>query len=280
MLYHNVLNLIGNTPLLKMNKYQNNLFLKIEKNNITGSIKDRFAKELIESLVFEKKIKENDVIVCTTSGNLGISLAMIGIAYKLQVVIVMPKNVSSERKKLIKALKGKLVEVDNIDYQELEIIGRKLTNKLQGIYINQFSNEFNIKAGYKLGKEINKEIKGIDYIICGIGSGGTYQGLTNFFRNTKTKVYGVLPINDNHKITGIGPGFIPNNIVDKDNLIYIDEETSYEIQNAFIKEEGLLIGKSSGAVLNGCNWLIKEKNLKDENIVLIFADSKERYLSE
>ena len=280
MLLDNLNNLIGNTPLFKINKYNNNLYLKLEKYNLNGSIKDRAVYYIINDLINRKRIKENDLLICATSGNFGISVAYFSKIYKLRLIIVMPDNVSKERIKLIKNLGGMVYLVNNSDFNSLNNIALILSKRLNGYFINQFNNEQNVLAGYYLGQELNNELENIDYIFCGIGSGGTYQGLVNYFKDTKTKVLGILPNKEKHLITGIGPGFIAGNIKCYDNIIYVDDRESLKEQKKFINDTGILVGKSSGAVIEGCKKKIQKDNLIRKNIVLIFPDSLERYLSE
>ena len=182
--------------------------------------------------------------------------------------------------KLINSLGGRVYLVDSSDFNILNNISIKLSKRLKGYFIDQFNNEQSVLAGYYLGKELSDEIDNIDYVFCGIGSGGTFQGLTNHFKNTKTSVYGILPKKEKHLITGIGPGFISKNIKDLKNIIYVDDIKSLNEQKLFIKRLGILIGKSSGAVIEGCKCIIDINNLINKNIVLIFPDSFERYLSE
>lgn len=280
MLYEDIDNLIGNTPLVKFNEYNNNLYLKLEKYSLNGSIKDRAAYYIINDLINKNKVQENDLLICSTSGNLGISLAYFCKKYKLRLIIVMPNNVSIERIKLINSLGGRVYLVDSSDFNILNDISIKLSKRLNGHFIDQFNNEQSVLAGYYLGKELSEEIDNIDYVFCGIGSGGTFQGLTNYFKNRKTLVYGILPNKEKHLITGIGPGFISKNIKDLKNIIYVDDIKSLNKQKNFIKQFGILIGKSSGAVLEGCKSIIDKNNLRNKNIILIFPDSFERYLSE
>ena len=280
MLYNNINDLIGNTPLIKEKMLNNNLYLKLEKYNLNGSIKDRTAFYIINSLISDKKIKESDYLVCSTSGNLGISLAYFCNYYKIKLILLMPNNVSKERIKLINSLKAKIYLTKERNFDNLNKIGKLLVNKISGYYIDQFNNEKNILAGFNLGKELDNELKKIDYVFCGVGSGGTYQGLTNYFSKTNVKIIGILPDKEDHLITGIGPGFIPYNIKNLKNVIYVNDLNALKIQNDFVKKTGILIGKSSGAVLLGCKEYIKKNNLVNKNIVLIFPDSLERYLSE
>jgi len=280
MLYEDIDNLIGNTPLVKFNEYNNNLYLKLEKYSLNGSIKDRAAYYIINELINKNKVQENDLLICSTSGNLGISLAYFCKKYKLRLIIVMPSNVSIERIKLINSLGGRVYLVDSSDFNILNDISIKLSKRLNGHFIDQFNNEQSVLAGYYLGKELSEEIDNIDYVFCGIGSGGTFQGLTNYYKNRKTLVYGILPKKEKHLITGIGPGFISKNIKDLKNIIYVDDIKSLNKQKKFIKRFGILIGKSSGAVLEGCKSIIDKNNLRNKNIILIFPDSFERYLSE
>jgi cysteine synthase A len=288
IIYNNILEIIGNTPIIKLNKIQQyynlnfNLYAKIEYINPFGSIKDRIALNMIEELIKNKNIKENDIIIEATSGNTGIGLAHVCKYYNLKLVIIISKKVSIERIKLLKLLGCKLILVNNIDeaVQLAKLLEKRLDNSF---YISQFTNKKNYQAHYKTAKEIIKNIPNIDYIISGIGSGGTITGISKYIKhiNKNIKIIGIEPIKkSNTLIQGIGTSFIPE-ILDKKNIyktILVDDFDSINQCKILMEKEGLFVGFSSGAVLSG---IIKNKELFKEssNVLLIFPDNGMKYLS-
>lgn len=284
MVYEKIIDLIGNTPIVKI---ENNIYLKLEKFNMSGSIKDRAAKDIIKNAITNKKINKETTVIEATSGNLGISLSAICNFYKLKCIIVMPKSASKERMKLIKKYNAKLVLV-NKGMNKATNVAKKIANRIKNYYIvNQFDNEYNISSNYTTGEEIIKDVPDVDCIICGIGSAGSISGIAKYLKmqNKKVKIIGVEPkespliskgYHNKHHIQGIGADFIPANYDERiiDEIITVSTKEAYLFQKKLLDEQSILCGISAGAVLNAC-YKVKDKFKK---IVAIMADGGERYL--
>jgi cysteine synthase A len=293
MIYQNILELIGNTPIIKLNKMYkfNNVYAKLEMQNPIGSIKDRAVYQMINDYLAEGKIKKGDTIIEPTSGNTGIALASLVNYFELQALIIMPYSSSIQRRELIKAYGGELILV-NGGMKECEDKAKELNKTIKrSVILGQFENESNRKTHYLYtAKEIEKDIKDVDVIICGIGTGGTISGIGRYFKenNPSVEIIGVEPkesslltkgIAGEHKIQGIGPNFVPN-ILDLDvvdRIISVSYKDSVMNCKTLTMLEGYLVGISSGAVLEACNYLLKEEGYKNKKILLIFPDSGERY---
>lgn len=295
MLLKNVIELIGNTPLVNLShinkEYDSKLYAKIEKNNLSGSIKDRACLEMITSLINQGKLKKGSTIIEPTSGNTGIGLACLCNAYSLNCIIVMPESMSLERRKLIKDYNARL-ELVSGGMKECKEKAEELKNKIpNSIVLGQFDNEYNPLAHYKYtAKEIFKDLPEVDVIICGIGTGGTISGIGKYVKDHKlnTEIIGVEPkssplITNNlvgqHKIQGIGANFIPK-ILDKnviDKMMLVSDEDAINSSRELVKKEGLFVGISSGAVFAAAKELINQEKYKNKKIVMIFPDSGERY---
>lgn len=294
-----ILDLVGNTPILKLNniiKNNNlnyNIFAKIEKNNPAGSIKDRVAKQMIEEAIASGLLKAGSTIIEATSGNTGIGISAIANQMGYKVIIVMPENMSIERQKLMTIYGSSLVLTKKEDGMKGAIKKAKELNETipNSIILGQFDNEASVRAHLITGKEIYDDLNGnIDAVVIGIGTGGTITGVAKYLKskNPNIKIIGVEPASSPfltkhysgaHKIQGIGAGFKPS-ILD---LSYIDEVITIEDEEAFkwgkkiVKEEGLLVGISSGASLAGV-VKIGERGIY-KNIVTLFPDTGERYIS-
>ena len=297
-----ILDLIGNTPLVKLNKIikENNvyanIYAKVEYFNLTGSIKDRIAKAMIEDAEKENLLKEGGIIIEPTSGNTGIGLAAVGLAKGYEVIIVMPDSFSKERRQLIKAYGAKVVLSDG----KLGMAGaiakaNNLKEELENAYIpQQFDNHSNWKAHYETtGPEIYKDMEGnIDILIAGVGTGGTITGIGKYLKekNPNIKIIGLEPKNSpiltqgksgSHKIQGIGAGFIPT-ILDRtiiDEIITIDDQEAIDYAIELSKKEALFVGISSGAAICGAIKVGQRIENKGKNIVTILPDNASRYLS-
>jgi len=285
---NSVLNAIGNTPLIRIG----NVFAKLESVNPSGSIKDRIALEIIEEAEKKGELQKGYTIVEASSGNTGIALAMVGAAKGYKVKIVMPENMSEERKQLMKAFGAELILTSKSGSLK-EAISRveELAIEPKTFYTKQFSNPANLKAQEKTGKEILGEIGAVDAVVAGVGTGGTLMGISKAIkeRNPKVKAIAVEPEEaavmfggsnariGEHKIQGIGDGFIPKliNMNKVDEVFTVKSEEAVEMTRKLAREQGLLVGISSGA-----NMLIALKIAKKYGkVVTVLPDRGERYLS-
>ena len=245
MIYNNALDLIGNTPILNLKEAgYPNVFVKLEKANPGGSIKDRAALYMINGAEEKGILNKDSVLVEATSGNTGIALAMAGKLKGYKVIIIMPDTMSIERRQLVKAFGAELILTEGAKGMagSIEKANELLEKNPNYICLGQFDNEDNPRAHYETtGPEILKEVKDVSFIVAGIGSGGTIVGAGKFLKekNKEIKVIGIEPkssplITENksgpHKIQGIGANFIPK-IYDKDivdKVITVSDEDSYE----------------------------------------------------
>ena len=298
----NATQLIGNTPLLKLNKIEKkydlkaNLLGKMEYLNATGSIKDRIALAMIEDAEERGVLKEGSVIIEPTSGNTGIGLAAVGTSKGYRVIIVMPDTFSIERRKLIKAYGAEIVLSEGAKGMKGAIArAEELADELPGSFIPaQFDNPANWKAHYNTtGPEIWNDTDGkVDLLVAGVGTGGTITGVGRYLKekNAAVRVVAVEPASSPvlsggnagpHKIQGIGAGFIPS-VLDTavyDEVITVVNEDAITTGAMFGKTEGLLVGISAGAALWAAIELAKKEENTSKNIVVILPDSGDRYLS-
>ncbi|KYK32910.1 MAG: hypothetical protein AYK22_06910 [Thermoplasmatales archaeon SG8-52-3] len=283
-----VLDAIGNTPLIKIK----NVYAKLESVNPSGSIKDRVAKEVIFSAEKEGSLKQGYTIVEASSGNTGISLSMVAAIKGYKMIVVMPQNMSKERKQMMKAFGAKIVlSLKSGSLQEAIRKAEEIAKKPKMFLARQFSNPNNIFAHEKTGKEIINEIGPVDAVVAGVGTGGTLIGITNVMKNFNPSVkqiavepeeaavmFGGSDIRiKQHKIQGIGDGFIPKLIdMDKvDEVITVGSEEAIQMAKKLSRKYGLLVGISSGA-----NMLAALKVAKKYNrVVTVLPDRGERYLS-
>ena len=294
MLVNSVLDAIGNIPLIQLKKMSSgNVFVKAEHLNPGGSIKDRVAKHIIEMAEKEGKLKPGMTIIEATSGNTGIGLTLVGVQKGYQVICVMPENMSEERKKIIQAFGGEIIFTSAKGSLPESIKKmREITNAKPEKYFvaDQFVNPHNPEIHYQqIGPEIWKEIKGkIDVFVAGVGSGGTLQGIGKFLKekNPKVKIVAVEPKNSSallgqepglHQIQGIGDGFIPAVLDVKmvDMVFTVTDEEAIETTRQLSKEEGLLVGTSSGANVFAALHVDNGRN----RVVTVLPDRAERYFS-
>ena len=301
MIYNNILELIGNTPILRLKNVESKfnlnskieLYGKIEKTNPAGSVKDRTVKQIITDLFKDGKLKEGATIIEPTSGNTGIAMAAIGRYFKLNVIIVMPSSMSEERRKLIRDYGAKLELVDGGMDVAVER-ANQLNREIEGSVIpGQFVNQSNVMAHYlTTAVEIFNDIPNLDYIFSGIGTGGTITGIGQYIKdnNKKTKVIGVEPESSPlltkgkasaHKIQGIGPNFVPE-ILDLsvvNEIIDVSNDNAINTARDICFNEGLLVGISSGAAVYAAIDFSKRLEIHNENIKLlcILPDTGERY---
>lgn len=296
MYYENILDLIGNTPLLSLKQMTGlNIFAKAEFLNPGGSIKDRIAKNMLEVAEAEGKLKPGMTIIEPTSGNTGIGLAFCGVRKGYKVVIVMPENMSEERKKIIKALGAQLV----LTPAELSIGGsvakaEELVSQSEEYFMpQQFINPANPDIHYRTtGPEIVSQLgKKVDVYVSGIGSGGTLQGIGKYLReqNPDCKIVAVEPKNVSallghepglHQIQGIGDGFVPD-VLDVsmiDDIVEVTDEDAIHTARELASVQGLLVGTSSGANVWAAKQMAKKYG-EDKVVATVLADRAERYFS-
>ena len=298
MIYNNIIDLIGDIPMLSLKDATGlNIYAKAEFLNPGGSIKDRVGKNMI--IQAEKKgiLKPGMTIIEPTSGNTGIGLALVGVRRGYKVIIVMPENMSEERKKIIKSLGAELV----LTPPELSIGGSvdKATELFEEMGADkafmpqQFVNEDNPDIHYMTtGPEIYNELDGkVDIFVGGLGSGGTLQGIGRYLKekNPDVKIIAVEPKNVSalkghkpgiHSIQGIGDGFVPD-VLDRtliDEVVEVSDDDAIEMTRELAKGPGILCGTSSGANVWACKQMA-EKYGKDKVIATVLADRIERYFS-
>ena len=293
-----IFDLIGNTPVVKLQNLVNpdmaQVYVKLEKYNLSGSVKDRAAFAMIQEAQKCKALKKDSIILEPTSGNTGIALAMIGKLSGLKVCIVMPDTMSKERRDLIAAYGAELILTDGKDGMSGAIKkAQELANSDERYFIpQQFENKANVLAHYKTtAEEIIKEFDILDAFVAGVGTGGTICGtskrLKEHFKNIKTyavepKSSAVLSGNSAgaHKIQGIGAGFIPS-IYDAsvvDEILQVSSEEAIQMTKDLANIEGLLLGISSGASVFAALKLAKVLG-KDKKILAIAPDGGEKYVS-
>ena len=294
MINNNVLDMIGNTPMIKLNNIGNsNIYVKLEKYNPAGSIKDRAVYYMVENLEKNGLLKKGDVLVEATSGNTGIALSMIGSLKGYKVIIVMPETMSIERRTLMEAYGAKLILTDGSLGMKgsIEMMNKLLSENTNYISLKQFENEYNPLAHYETtGVEIYNQVKDIDIFVCGVGTGGTISGVGKYLKeqNPNIKVVAVEPegspvISKNkkgsHKIQGIGAGFIPKNYNENvvDEVMTITDEESYEGVRIMAQKEGILVGISSGANIYAALKLCEM--YPDKKIVTVAPDGIDKYMS-
>ena len=298
MIYNNIIELIGNTPVIKLNSFNNedvaNIYVKLEKYNIGGSVKDRAALGMIEEAEKQGILKPNSVIIEPTSGNTGISLAMIGRSKGYKVIIIMPETMSVERCNIIKAFGAELILTEGAKgmkgaIEEAERIASENSNYFLP---QQFNNYANPKKHYETtAEEILSDFTNLDAFIAGVGTSGTIVGVGKKLKEhfPDIKIVAVEPEASHvlsggapgkHVIQGIGAGFIPK-IYDKDiidEIIQISNDQSFEFGNKMSKEEGLFLGISSGAAIAAAYEIAKRLG-KGKNILVVSPDGGEKYLS-
>lgn len=294
--------LIGHTPLLELNNYQNEkglaarVFAKVEGLNPAGSIKDRAALYMITEAEKSGKLKKDSVIIEPTSGNTGIGLAAIAASKGYRMIIVMPDTMSVERRNLMKAYGAEVVLSDGAKGMSGAIEkAEKLSEEIPGSFIaGQFVNPANSRAHYETtGPEIWDDLDGqVDIFVSGVGTGGTITGTGRYLKekNPKIRIVAVEPKASPilsgghpgaHKIQGIGAGFVPEILDTKvyDEVITVDNEDALKTGAELAKTEGILVGISSGAAVYAAMQLARRPENKDKNIVVIMPDHGDRYLS-
>lgn len=292
MLTDNILDLIGNTPLLKLNGEK--IYAKAEFLNPGGSIKDRVALAMLEAAKRDGKLKPDSIIVEPTSGNTGIAIALVGRLMGYAVQIVMPEGMSVERKKLIKALGAELILTpDSESIPGAVKKAQQIIDENPNAYMpQQFENPANPQCHYETtARELWRQSAGkVDCFVAGVGSGGTLQGVGKFLKeqNHDIKLFAVEPKNVSailghepglHAIQGIGDGFIPK-ILDVsmvDDVVEVTDEDAIDTTRQLGADFGMLVGISSGANIWGARQVAKK--FPDDNVATVLPDRAERYFS-
>lgn len=288
----NVIELIGNTPLINLEKIDKNIFVKLENKNPGGSIKDRAVLGMILGAEEKGLLKAGDRIVEATSGNTGIATAMIGKSRGYQVTIIMPESMSVERRSMIKAYGAELILTEAAKGMQGTI--DKMNELLAtGDYksLGQFDNRDNPDYHYKTtGPEIYTELRDVDIFVAGIGTGGTLSGIGSYLKdqNPNVKIYGIEPEASPiitkgqagpHKIQGIGANFIPKNYFADivDDLILISDDEAYEMVRQVANDEGILLGISAGANIAAAKKLAER--FPGKKVVTVAPDGADKYMS-
>ena len=300
--YTSIEQTIGNTPLVRLTKIERefglkaNLYVKLESFNPSGSVKDRIALSMIEEAEEKGYLKKDSVIIEPTSGNTGIGLSSIATAKGYRIIITMPETMSVERRKIMKAYGAELVLTEGAKGMKGAIakadeLAKEIPN---AIVLGQFVNPANPKAHFEhTGPEIYKDLDGkVDVFVAGVGTGGTITGVGKYLKSkgVDVKVVAVEPKSSPvlseghagpHKIQGIGAGFVPDTL-DRgviDSVTPVADDDAFETSRLIGRREGILVGISSGASLWAALQEAKKPENEGRNVVALFADTGERYLS-
>ena len=300
--YQKIIDTIGNTPLVELSNLESKynlkakIIAKVEYFNPGGSVKDRIAKAMIEKAEKEGLINKDTVLVEPTSGNTGIGLSMVAASKGLKIILTMPETMSIERRNLLKAYGAELVLTEGSKGMKGAIAkAEELAKEIHNSFIpSQFTNMANPNIHYlTTGPEIFKDLDGdIDYLVAGVGTGGTLSGTGKYLKENKPsiKVVAVEPETSPvlskgtpgpHKIQGIGAGFVPQTLDTSiyDEIITIGNEEAMEMGKESARTEGLLVGISSGAAIKAAIKLAQREENAGKTIVVILPDTGERYLS-
>lgn len=302
MIYNDLTELIGNTPMMRLDALAKsegakaNIIAKLEYFNPAGSVKDRVAFNMITEAEKSGKLKPGATIIEPTSGNTGIGLAAVGAARGYKVILTMPETMSVERRNLVKAFGAEVVLTDGSKGMSGAIEkANELKKSIYGAIIaGQFENPANPQAHYETtGPEIWRDTEGkIDVFVAGIGTGGTVSGVGKYLKeqNPDIKIIGVEPASSPvltqghggaHKIQGIGAGFVPETLNRDviDDVITCTDKAAYETGNKIAKAHGILVGISSGAAVWAAIEISKRPEFSGKNIVALLPDTGDRYLS-
>ena len=300
--FDKITDLIGGTPILKLNNYialnelPANIYAKLEYFNPAGSVKDRIAKAMIDDAEAKGALKPGAVIIEPTSGNTGIGLAAVAASKGYRIILTMPETMSVERRNLLKAYGAELVLTDGAKGMKGAIAkAEELAQQIEGGFIpSQFTNSANPTAHFNTtGPEIWEDTDGkVDIFVAGVGTGGTVSGVGKYLKskNPNVKVVAVEPagspvlskgVAGPHKIQGIGAGFVPETLDTKiyDEIIAVENEDAFATGRTLARKEGLLVGISSGAAVYAATQLAKRPENKGKNIVVLLPDTGDRSLS-
>ncbi len=296
MKFDNILSSMGNTPLVRINRIayglDSEIYVKVEGKNPGGSIKDRVALSMINDAVAKGLLKKGGTVIEPTSGNTGIGLSMVAAVMGYRAVIVMPDTMSKERISLMKAYGAEIVLTPGKDGMAGAVKkAEELAEERGGIITGQFDNPANTEA-HVIGtaKEILADLPDVNYVVAGVGTGGTASGIGKGLRlySSKAKIIGVEPaesplitkgVAGAHKIQGIGANFIPENYLPEyiDEVVTVKGDDAIEMTRRLAKEEGILAGISSGAALKAALDIASRE--KGKKIIAILPDVGDRYLS-
>ena len=299
MLYKNVLELIGRTPEVKINRLfgkDANVFIKFERLNPGGSIKDRIALAMIEDAEEKGLLKPGATIIEPTSGNTGVGLALVAAVKGYKLILTMPETMSIERRNLVKAYGATVKLTSGKDGMKGAIkAAEELRDSIKGsVILQQFENLANPEKHYRsTGEEIWRDTDGkVDIFVAGVGTGGTVSGVGKYLKekNPNVKIVAVEPSDSPvlsggqsgpHKIQGIGAGFIPNtyNAAVVDEVFQVENDEAILAGRQLAQQDGLLVGISSGAAAFAAAEIAKRPENKGKTIVTLFPDTGERYLS-
>ena len=284
------MSMIGNTPLYQ---WKENIYVKLEKYNPAGSIKDRAVLYMLQAAINDKKINKDSVLVEATSGNTGIALALMGSLFQIPVIIIMPESMSEERRQLVKAYGAQLILTDKTLGMQgsIDCMNELLAKHSNYVSLNQFDNPANIEAHYRsTGVELIKEVPDMDMFVACVGTGGTFSGIAKALKEYNPKIRTiagepsaspVLSTNQasSHGIQGIGANFVPTNFIREyaDDIMGVSDEDAMKECISFGRETGILVGISSGANLALAKRLASY--YPDKKIVTVAPDGGEKYLS-
>ncbi|EGS5728303.1 cysteine synthase family protein [Clostridium perfringens] len=295
--YNDIRDLIGNTPILKLNNISTkegvNIYAKIEGTSPGGSCKDRVGIYMVEKAEKEGKLKPGSTIIEATAGNTGIGIALAAINKGYKIMFIVPDKFSIEKQKIMKALGAEIINTPKEDGMEgaINLANSLLSEIPNSLSLNQFKNEANPLAHYETtGRELYDGLDGqIDYFVAGAGSGGTISGVLKFLKENISEVKGILadPVGSiigggqcgTYKIEGIGNNFIPETMDMSlvDDVIKVNDEEAFDAVKLLAKKEGLIVGSSSGAAFAAVLKLAEK--IEKGNIVTIFPDRGDRYFS-
>lgn len=304
MLFYSSLDLIGNTPLVELSHIQipnnNRIFAKLESYNPAGGVKDRVALHILQRAKKQGKLHKDSVVIEATAGNTGLGIAFVCLHFNIKAILVVPDKFSTEKQILMRALGAEVINTP----KELGIQGaidkakELLDSTPHSFSLHQFENPLNPQAHYETsGKEIYTQMQGLrdlapvlDYFVCGAGSGGSFSGIAKYLKEQDSRIQAVLcdPIGSVigggeegcANIEGIGNNFIPKTMDTSfiDMVQKISDEEAYQGLKILAREEGLLVGISSGACLQACLKLARQ--VENKLIVTLFADHLSRYFSK
>ena len=295
--YNDIRDLIGNTPILKLNNISTkegvNIYAKIEGTSPGGSCKDRVGIYMVEKAEKEGKLKPGSTIIEATAGNTGIGIALAAINKGYKIIFIVPDKFSIEKQKIMKALGAEIINTPKEEGMEgaINLANSLLSEIPNSLSLNQFKNETNPLAHYETtGRELYDGLDGeIDYFVAGAGSGGTISGVLKFLKENISEVKGILadPVGSiigggqcgTYKIEGIGNNFIPETMDMSlvDDVIKVNDEEAFDAVKLLAKKEGLIVGSSSGAAFAAVLKLAEK--IEKGNIVTIFPDRGDRYFS-